>query len=46
MRLTEREGEALLREGDLIALGREADKIRQQRFGNTTQHQLHECLRQ
>ena len=36
MRLTEREGEELLREGDLIALGREADKIRQQRFGNTT----------
>ena len=36
MRLTEREGEDLLREGDLIALGREADKIRKERFGNTT----------
>ena len=36
MRLTEREGEDLLREGDLISLGREADKIRKERFGNTT----------
>nr|WP_317429742.1 cyclic dehypoxanthinyl futalosine synthase [uncultured Mitsuokella sp.] len=35
MRLTAKEGEELLAHGDLITLGREADKIRQQRFGNT-----------
>ena len=34
MRLTEKEGEALLLAQDPIALGREADAVRRARFGN------------
>ena len=36
MRLTEKEGEALLLAQDPIALGREADAVRRARFGNCT----------
>ena len=36
MRLTEKEGEALLLAQDPIALGREADAVRRTRFGNRT----------
>ena len=35
MRLSAAEGARLLREGDLLALGRAADAVRRQRFGNT-----------
>ena len=36
MRLTEKEGEALLLAQDPIALGREADAVRRARYGNRT----------
>ena len=36
MRLTEKEGEALLLAQDPIALGREADAVRRTRYGNRT----------
>ena len=35
MRLSAAEGARLLREGDLLALGRAADEVRRRRFGNT-----------
>lgn len=35
MRLSAAEGARILREGDLLALGRAADEVRRRRFGNT-----------